>query len=65
MKDEDWFDKGLGMLKEDISKDTGIDLEDVETIYAELVNRGYIDYDTEKEIIWDEYFSNDDLQDDG
>lgn len=48
----DWHDSGLEELMNEICEDTGLDITQVIAVYGWLVNDGFIDYDTEKEIIW-------------
>ena len=37
--------------------------EDAQTIYSYLVNVGLIDYDVEKDFLWDEYVEDEDKDD--
>lgn len=57
----DWFELGYDRLIEDLVEKTDVSEEDVKTVYSWLVNIGLIDYDIEKEIIYEKYCSDDDL----
>lgn len=58
-----WFDIGYDRLIEDTSTVTSLSIEDVKEVYGYLQSIGLIDYDVEKEIIFDTYFS--DCDEDG
>ncbi len=51
----DWFSEGIESLKLDIAVNTGVDQESVDAVYSFLINIGMIDYDTEKEVVWNRY----------
>lgn len=51
---DDWFSKGLAVIKQRVVEQTGLSMEDVESVYSSLVNIGLIDYDIEKDIAWNE-----------
>lgn len=56
MASDNWYDDGLEKLLNDIVMMTDVDRASVEEVYSALVNMCLIDYDIEKEIIWDRYF---------
>ena len=58
----DWYDNGLAQLQEEAATETGLDVETFLKAYSWLVNVGLIDYDVEKEFIYDRYG---DEEDDG
>jgi hypothetical protein len=51
----DWYDTGLELLHQSIIDNTGVAADDIEKVYSFLVNIGLIDYDVEKEYIWEEF----------
>lgn len=51
----DWFDRGVHQLHWDCSVETEVPVEDVKKIYSYLAEVGLIDYDVEKEVVWDLY----------
>lgn len=57
---QDWYEKGSVMLLDEIVEETGVAKDSVEKVYAFLNNIGLVDYDNEKEIIWERYFGDDD-----
>ena len=51
----DWYDNAKDMLMLNISKQAGISRPKVRHVYSILVNMGFIDYDVEKETLWEHY----------
>lgn len=51
----DWYDVGKERLFKYLSETTGVDELHVRLLYSELVDIGFIDYDTEKEIIAEDF----------
>lgn len=49
----DWFDKGRAIVIEQIAANSGLEISVVESVYAQLVNVGLIDYDIEKDVFWE------------
>lgn len=56
-----WFDESYEKLIEDIAEIAEISIEAVKEVYSYLSNIGLIDYDVEKEVFWDLYGSEEDL----
>ena len=52
----DWYSDGNDRLMKEISSDLGHPQNVVANIYSCLVNTGFIDYDIEKEVIYDRYY---------
>lgn len=59
MSDE-WFETGLHQLMLDASEDSGLAYNEVLKVYGFLSDVGLIDYDVEKEIIWERYYGDED-----
>lgn len=55
MIDDEWYDKYLSQYHLDIANQTGMNIKHVEKVYNWLVNDGMIDYDIEKELLWERY----------
>lgn len=51
----DWFDRGLEDFHREMADEFGVELDLVRTLYYYLSNEGFIDYDTEKELIYERY----------
>lgn len=51
----DWYEEGYDELIDDISDETKVSKDNVKLVYSYLVNVGIIDYDIEKEVIFDLY----------
>lgn len=51
----DWYDDGLGELKVECAEETGLTIEQVSAVYAFLSEIGLIDYDIEKDVIFERY----------
>lgn len=58
-----WFDESYEKLIADIAEIAEISVEAVKEVYSHLSNIGLIDYDVEKEVFWDLYGSEEDLND--
>jgi hypothetical protein len=56
LDNDNWFDEGVLRLQQEIAEYFKLNIEDVKDVYVALSNYGLIDYDTEKEIIWNRYF---------
>lgn len=52
---DDWYNAGYNQLQLDCAEETGVDVSAVGNVYSWLVEIGLIDYDTEKEIIFERY----------
>jgi hypothetical protein len=57
LSSDNWYDESLQKLYYDIVEETEVPIEDVQRVYSFLVNFGLIDYDCEKELLWNEYVS--------
>lgn len=57
---KDWFDDGYDQMMDYISEASGLSLGQVRDVYAVMHQIGLIDYDIEKEIIWEQFCSGDD-----
>jgi hypothetical protein len=58
-----WYEKGYKLLMQDlieIAEDSNNPEETAKNIYAFLSNIGMIDYDIEKEVIFEEYCTEED-----
>lgn len=55
MMNDDWYENFKQKLFDEVAHDTQLNREDIITVYAELSNLGLIDYDIEKEVLWDLY----------
>lgn len=55
----DWYYKGMQELREEASEKTGLTIDQVQAVYSFLNEIGIIDYDIEKEIVFDRYCSDD------
>lgn len=51
----DWYDDALEQLKEDAVEETGLTREQFDNAYSFLFNFGLIDYDVEKDLLYDTY----------
>ena len=51
----DWYDKALEEFMIDLHLFNSVSPEDAKKIYSYLVNEGLIDYDVEKEYLYDNY----------
>lgn len=52
----DWFDKAYEeFVGFDLAVDAEVSPEDSKAVFRSLVNFGLIDYDTQKEFLWEEY----------
>lgn len=51
----DWYDTSKEILFNEAAKETNLSIEQVKEIYSFLSNIGLIDYDIEKEILYDRY----------
>ena len=58
--DEDWYSISRKEFLFDLWVNTETTPEDAEKIYAYLVNQGLIDYDIEKEYLYDNYVEEED-----
>lgn len=56
---EDWFSRGRDQLIKDIAEESLLSENEVSMVYSFLVNKGLIDYDTEKEYFFENYESED------
>ena len=60
----DWYTNGKNQLLNDLVHDTGVEDLQVRLVYSHLFELGIIDYDIEKEVIWELYGDEDkDLED--
>lgn len=59
MNNNDWFDNALEELYVQASRDTNLGYDEVVRVYSYLSDLGFIDYDTEKEILWDLFVESD------
>lgn len=55
----DWYTEAKKRMLEELADTTGLSLEDVETVYNELSDIGFIDYDIEKDILLEDYCDED------
>ena len=62
---EDWYTDALEELKDDGAEESGLSREQFDSAYAFLFNMGVIDYDVEKDILYDVYVDPDLEQDIG
>ena len=53
----DWFTEGKDRLIREIASDLGHPQNVVANIYSWLTDTGFIDYDIEKEVIYDRYYN--------
>jgi len=60
---EDWYTKARNDFMQDLWSFNEVSPEDAQTIYSYLVNVGLIDYDVEKDFLWDEYVEDEDKDD--
>ncbi len=51
----DWFDRAQEMLEADACKQTGLTLDQFNAVYGFLSEIGLIDYDVEKEVLYERY----------
>lgn len=51
----DWYDRASEMLEADVCKQCGITSEQFTEIYSFLNEIGLIDYDIEKEVLYERY----------
>ena len=51
----DWYDIGIEKMMEDVVRRSGVSRKNVDKVYATLFNFGLIDYDTEKELVRENY----------
>jgi NO-binding membrane sensor protein with MHYT domain len=51
----DWYDEAYDRMIEYISETSGLSIGQVRDVYAVMHYLGLIDYDTEKEVIWDQF----------
>lgn len=51
----DWYDKAYKELIEDIQYSTGLTADAIMRVYSYLSNVGLIDYDIEKEFLYNTY----------
>lgn len=56
---ENWFDESLEKLYNEIAEGTGLAVDQVQYVYTYLANFGLIDYDIEKELLYDYYVDGD------
>lgn len=52
---KDWYDGALEQMKDDGAEETGLTREQFDTAYTWLFNFGLIDYDVEKDILFEVY----------
>lgn len=55
----DWYDDAYKDFMRDGPLFSGVSTEDFQKVYAFLSNEGLIDYDTEKEYLFDQYVEED------
>ena len=51
----DWYDQAQEMLEADVCKHAGVSREQFNAVYGFLNDIGLIDYDTEKEVLYERY----------
>lgn len=56
----DWYKEGQERFIEDIARLTGVDPIHVREVYSYLIAVDFIDYDFEKEYLWDLYYNEED-----
>ncbi len=50
-----WYEVGRDEMFEYLVEETGLTLKQVKSVYVELTHIGLIDYDTEKDVIWEQF----------
>lgn len=56
-----WYDEGYErMMQYILDSCAGLTREQVRDVYAVMSEIGLIDYDTEKEVIWDQFYEAED-----
>lgn len=56
----DWYDEGMDKIRVELAEAAGITIEQAVTAYGFLSEAGLIDYDVEKEVIFERYNETDD-----
>lgn len=56
----DWFDDAATEIRKEIAEQCGITYAQANAVYGFLCEAGLIDYDVEKEVLWDRYGGGDD-----
>lgn len=51
----DWFDTGYDQMMQYISEASGLSEGQVRDVYAVIYNLGLIDYDVEKEVVFEQF----------
>lgn len=59
----DWFTIGMNRMHKHLAEDAELSLEQFKAAYAVIYNEGLIDYDVEKEIIYDGWLSEEERND--
>lgn len=57
---DNWYEEGRNRLLGEICNSTICNVDDVIEVYEYLEKIGLIDYDVEKEVIWEKYYSEED-----
>lgn len=58
----DWYNKALEEFMTDAVIDTGVKRYDIEAVYNYLCNIGLVDYDIEKEFLYNTYVEDDESE---
>lgn len=56
----DWFDEAQKCLEEEAIAEAGVTAEQFNAVYGFLSEIGLIDYDVEKEVLYDRYIEEED-----
>jgi hypothetical protein len=56
----DWYEKAYNQFLDDIAFETAVHVTNVQSVYSYLVNVGLIDYDMEKDFLYEEYVDDED-----
>ena len=56
----DWYDNGMIEMHQECADSTGLTVEQVKSVYSFLSEIGIIDYDIEKDVVFDRYSGEED-----
>lgn len=55
----DWYDSGIAALYEEGAEQTGLTIEQFKAAYSFLSEIGIVDYDIEKDVVFERYCADD------